>query len=542
MAVARLDKTAYPNIDTFDIGQYPNIGYGTINDIRTHCIVGGATTRPTADITDDAVSITVEDISRYPSTPFVIQVEKERMNVTNVTSSTMTVTRGYDNTKAVAHLKRETIFEVLTEYVYLVANHAVKAINNIYIDDQKQSDSRITAYTGQAGDSHTDWSGVATIAFSADAYIASQYNVDNANLKESGTSVTGVVDVGTSKNLYDGQSTTYQELTTGDVARVQFQDDGGTIISQTYSITATNTSETLDVICIVSVTESEIAQTLKTFTINANTSKTITISRAGGIFDDVLNFAVGALVGTVQVLDMSKTTIIRTERYTVDDNFASQQIAHSLEFWEPLSDVKWTQYDTTALGTSILGETHTVTFTIPDAGSSDVRICSVDEATGNTYGFQDYSLEAGQHTLTLEIDTVGAWDSITKLVVIKGSDVTIDAMDKTMKYTSEITDDYDSYTATSSARIVVGDRISVDADWAVDVTGDYGGATNLIERPDWVMKHFLIEQLAFTAGEIDSTSFTAAGTSYGTDSYTFGFIWDGDRVEDMAFEARSHKP
>ncbi len=75
----------------------------------------------------------------------------------------------------------------------------------------------------------------------------------------------------------------------------------------------------------------------------------------------------------------------------------------------------------------------------------------------------------------------------------------------------------------------------------------YGEAGSLIERPDHVMKHFLVEVLGFSPGEIDTASFDAAGTSYASaisGGYRFAFRLDrrvrpSELLGRMARECRS---
>jgi hypothetical protein len=63
----------------------------------------------------------------------------------------------------------------------------------------------------------------------------------------------------------------------------------------------------------------------------------------------------------------------------------------------------------------------------------------------------------------------------------------------------------------SQARVV---RYHAIVDGYKDTTGDYGGIGNVIERPDQVMKHFLVVRLGFALSSIDLTSFNAAGALY----------------------------
>jgi hypothetical protein len=90
----------------------------------------------------------------------------------------------------------------------------------------------------------------------------------------------------------------------------------------------------------------------------------------------------------------------------------------------------------------------------------------------------------------------------------------------------------------------VVDRFHADVKGYKDPDGNYGGLGVLIERPDYVIKHFLVERLGFASGDIDATSFSSAGTSYGTGGYAFGFAVDREIEpsalrQRLAFESRS---
>ncbi len=56
--------------------------------------------------------------------------------------------------------------------------------------------------------------------------------------------------------------------------------------------------------------------------------------------------------------------------------------------------------------------------------------------------------------------------------------------------------------------------------WQDDGSGTYTGTPNaIIERPDHISKHMIIERMGKTASEIDSTSYTASGSSFSTLGY-----------------------
>jgi len=82
---------------------------------------------------------------------------------------------------------------------------------------------------------------------------------------------------------------------------------------------------------------------------------------------------------------------------------------------------------------------------------------------------------------------------------------------------------------------------------AEDPDGNYGGAGTLIERPDHVIKHFLVRHMGFALSDIEAPSFSAAGGSYASaisGGYRFAFaimerLEPADFVRRLAFECRS---
>jgi len=88
--------------------------------------------------------------------------------------------------------------------------------------------------------------------------------------------------------------------------------------------------------------------------------------------------------------------------------------------------------------------------------------------------------------------------------------------------------------ANSVANMMVGDMVCCDVEGYADLDGNYGGAGTLIERPDWVRKHNLVQLLNFALADVDSTSFAAAGTNYGA-TYKFGFVMDQVATDTMEY-------
>lgn len=172
----KINTGTYPNADPDEIGKVANIIYGSVSNVPCHAVKAGAESSLVADISASVTSCEVSDALRFPAAPFTVQCEKEQMSVTAKNGNVFTITRGYNSTTAVNHDKGQAVFEVLTEYIYLVADHPVKTIGDVYVDDVRQV-ADLTKYTGQTGSEKAGYGGKAVIVFSVKPLIAKQINV-----------------------------------------------------------------------------------------------------------------------------------------------------------------------------------------------------------------------------------------------------------------------------------------------------------------------------------------------------------------------------
>jgi hypothetical protein len=224
-----ITKAVYVNADPDDLNKHQNIIYGACQQVRCHAIKAGAVDALTAAITatspGNSGTLVLSDASEYPSSgAFTIQTDDEKIRIASRSGNTLTLTssgaRGYGSTTPAAHNQGAAVFEVLTEYIYLLAGHAVKAINDVYVDEIRQI-SGVTKYTGQSGNEHPSYPGKAIITFSVKPKITKQVNLtadktgsvsDNIDFTSAGNnqtiypdSVTGETNPG---NIYDGNETT----------------------------------------------------------------------------------------------------------------------------------------------------------------------------------------------------------------------------------------------------------------------------------------------------------------------------------------------
>ena len=78
----------------------------------------------------------------------------------------------------------------------------------------------------------------------------------------------------------------------------------------------------------------------------------------------------------------------------------------------------------------------------------------------------------------------------------------------------------------SVADTVIGGIVSADLQgWPANDSGDYGDTASLIQRPDYLFKHFLVTYCGRTiATDIDATSYSASGALYETDNVTLAVV------------------
>ena len=215
------EAPGYPNADPDDINKIQNIIYGSCERVRCHAIKAGAMDNLTEDISDSDMSFDLSDASEFPSSgSFTVQIDNEKMLIASRSGNTLTVTtRGYGSTTATEHSAGAPVFEVLTEYIYLLAAHPVKAIGDIYVDGIRQT-TNFTKYTGQSGDEHADYPEKAIIKFTAKPVISKQVNIDvNTNdtidVDSNSQSTLKINPSGGQTELRDGSLATYYDAFNG---------------------------------------------------------------------------------------------------------------------------------------------------------------------------------------------------------------------------------------------------------------------------------------------------------------------------------------
>ena len=164
----------------------------------------------------------------------------------------------------------------------------------------------------------------------------------------------------------------------------------------------------------------------------------------------------------------------------------------------------------------------------------------------NGSGAYTWLTDTGGVASTVQINrSGGSWDDWMEFAnVYTTSGSLVYEVWKDVDYTPDFNKTGNAYRAGDIISTNLIDRFHAVVNGYKDPDGNYGGAGNVIERPDYIIKHFLVQKLGFDIGDIDTTSFSAAGTWYGTNTYKLGFgIYDtivpSEFLNQLAFESRS---
>ena len=181
-----VDDTTYPGADPDDIGKMVPQLYGPVKRVPCIAADAGGKTTIAEDMTDtspgNSGTLAVSDASAFSSSgAFTIQIDSEKVRIASRSGNTLTLAssgaRGYDSTDAADHDLGAPMAEIQTSYVYLLADHPVKTITTVYVDNIRQT-SGFTAYTGQTGDEYSGYSGKAVIVFDVLPNYKKQVNIE----------------------------------------------------------------------------------------------------------------------------------------------------------------------------------------------------------------------------------------------------------------------------------------------------------------------------------------------------------------------------
>jgi len=480
-----MDEETYPEADPDDWGKMLPIVYGQAKRVPFLAADAGSMSTLVTNITNVQSTFDVSEGSKFPSGGAEIQIDFERILYVQRVGNTLTgCIRGYNGTDAVAHNVGATVAEIQTAYIYLIG-HPVHSIDDVYVinrnsDENVLQSGNYTVYTGQSGDEHTDYPGKAVIQFNTIPSIEAQVNVEI----EDTIDVDDNIAVQDAQHKHNAGGVDY-EVYEFEQARYTVGDGGWFSCSDIYH----QENCTLKNIVDNNVTSWCAMQGQGT---NVELSKVFVQDAPGDIEQYRVCCAIYAADTNCGVhVDFINSTI---DWSRTGGDFVVNVIEKG----------PWREYSGT--WENFLNEEANITRTGTSAGGYVLASLVWVELIIGAEVPQSYSGVTKQNTV-LKIGTV-------ELV------------------------------GNSVADTVIGGRVSADIQgYEADDSGDYGTDGEVIERPDYILKHFLIERCGLTSSEI-GTTYTQAGSDYDSNNITLAPVLlekpnIREFISQIAFQSRS---
>lgn len=185
-----VDEDTFPRSHPPDRGKYRNKIYGTVEKVPARNIRTGAIDKLAAKMNKTQTSITLSGSNEIDfNSSGTVQIDLEIITYTGVTTTgdrqtrLTGCTRGAgtgDGAVAAKHEIGAYVGQVISTFIYEVADHPVKEITNVFVDDVRQTSTDIpfNSYTGQTGNEYPGYEETAVVVFTVQPYIGQQVNVD----------------------------------------------------------------------------------------------------------------------------------------------------------------------------------------------------------------------------------------------------------------------------------------------------------------------------------------------------------------------------
>jgi len=174
----------YSGADPDDVGKMLPQVWGECKRVPFAAVDAGVLTTIGEDLDASETTVTIGDAAKFALLPAsgTIQIDEEQITYTAKGENELTgCTRGANATTATAHNLGAAVFEVQSEYFYIMG-HAVKSIDAVYIrapnGEWVRQEGGYTAYTGQSGNEHASYPGKACLKFTVKPVIQHETNQD----------------------------------------------------------------------------------------------------------------------------------------------------------------------------------------------------------------------------------------------------------------------------------------------------------------------------------------------------------------------------
>ncbi|MCP3680285.1 MAG: hypothetical protein GY782_08570 [Gammaproteobacteria bacterium] len=548
-----------------DLGKYEPFVYGDDILIPSLKTDWGAQTTLAVEIDDSQTgSIELSDSSRFPASGAVI-IDEEEISYASISSDVLQgATRGASSTTKRKHRAGGTIWEKQTNYDSLLSTHELDAVGTIYAEID--------------GKLHKVKSGVTATVISGKHYLraTSQIRVDDEDgikntFSQSQSQISRKASnlpfqrnggaTGPFNITFPAAPSTSLDNVKTNISFNIYRDNGSAPSTQMFLSISSNATSATDV-------DGHLLTKIYTLTTNTNSDiqhmpNSITIANSSWKTSQGFYLSHPSTLVWISVVDANQVADVTGDftgdpgggniSYEATDIPVQASTTTSIQVHFPAAPSTGLQNVYSQL-TWDYGLDNNATFP-----SSVVLQASTEELAGissvifgNQSGTSTESAFKNIFGNNVIISYGTAWQSTQTVAINHGSSGVAWASGLSWSITgatmNAISPDESSVNKTEYVNTREVERFHAVVDGYGDPDGNYGGAGNLIERPDYVIKHFLVEVLGYSlADDIDSTSFNDAGTSYAaaiSGGYKFAFIINkkitpSQFLKKLAFECRS---
>jgi len=527
----------FADADPDHIGKMQNIGYGALVHVPCRCVEAGGVDNLESEINDSVTSIELSNASEFASSG-TIGIDEEEITYTGKSSNTLTgCTRGANGTDAQAHADGAAVWQVKTRFVYQICGHPVKSIGNIYVDNFRIT-SIATTYTGQTGNQLTGYEGLAV--FTVPYKLTRQQAVDL--ILDDAIAIHDTIGVNDTINVNDTIGVNDTINVNDAIAVVDTIDvNDGISISDTIAVSDTiNVNDGIGVHDNISITTNYNTQEINPSG-QSNLRTTNPTYAYDGNSETRANVYNASLDSWLRVLFPSTSygTIIKQEFWallygngydiTVRDTTGNLGTVNPpSKSWFRFNSngtawYEWIQFSCSGGEQCMVYEVYkVVTYT---GGATTKTGSAYKTGSASKTGSATKTGAASKDGTATKTGSASKDGTATKTgaATKTGSATKLGAATKngTVTRSGAVT-----LTGNSIADVRVGQLVCANIEgYQDDGSGTYTGTPSaLIERCDHVFKHIWCELLGAPSGDIDSTTFTAAGTFFNTNSYAFALL------------------
>jgi len=443
----------YPGADPDDVGKIFPIVFGRAKKVPFLAVNAGSLDTLSESTNASATTLYLSDATGFAPTGGIAQIDLEQIYFSGVSGTTLTgCTRGYATTEAVAHNQGAIVAEVQTEYIYAMA-HPVTAFDAVYVQNSKTGEHVLQ--NASIYTAYTGQTGDEHASYPGKAVIV--FNTLPVITQQINVEIEDTISVSDSIDVgdpgHDHAGEAAYKTWNFDYAYHSNPGAGGTFYPD----------HPLQDIC-----DGNLAS--ECWIKNQGTQVTfrrVQYQDLEGVPSEYrLCMQMGSFLDSncgVSVTWLGRTITSTTANATVRSSWTN--LSSGQQSWEYIQSIDAVL---TRTGTNVLGY----------AGVAEVWVEVISTGAGGTVSVDfsgDYKIGAAVKVGTVEL--VG----------------------------------------NSVADTVVGGAVSADIQgWRAGATGNYGVNLSVIERPDYIIKKFLVRYCGLSVSDDFGTTYTQAGTDYDT--------------------------